>query len=104
MGSRGVPARYKILFPKSKCTFNDDRRASETRLIKKVGISATRLSVVVFEPLAVVRGMFTSPHASMRASDPPASTMSSGAAGAFHWNSAVLLQMCTLVAGSNVYE
>jgi hypothetical protein len=55
-------------------------------------------------PLAVVRGMFTSPYALMRASNPLASIMLSRAASAFYYNSAVLLQIYTLVARSNVYK
>jgi hypothetical protein len=84
--------------------FDEERRESETRLVKKDVISATRLSVVVLMPFGVDRGILTSPHASIDISDPPASTISSLAAGAFYWNSAGLLQMWISVAGSSVYE
>jgi hypothetical protein len=84
--------------------FDDESRESETRLVKKDGIRATRFSVVDFVPVGVVRGILTSPHASISTSDPPASTTSSSAAGAFHWNSAGLLQMWMSVAGSRVHE
>ena len=80
------------------------RRERETRLVKKDGISATRFSVVVLMLIGVDRGIVTSPYASINISEPPARTMSSSAAGAFHWNSAGLLQMCTSVAGSSVHE
>lgn len=71
---------------------DDDSRARDTRFVKKEGISATCLSVVVFTPSGVFNGIVTSPHASIGVSVPPVSTKSS-AAGDFRWNSAWLLQM-----------
>ena len=83
---------------------DDLRRERETRLVKKDRIRATRFSVVVLMPVGVDRGIVTSPHASIGVSDPPASMMSSSAAGAFHSNSVGLLQMWISVAGSSVHE
>lgn len=104
ISSQGVVARYKTFRPESKCIFDDVSRESETKLVKKAGISATRLSVVFLVPIGVDRGIVTSPHASITISEPPARTTSSSAAGVFQWNSAGLLQMWILVAGSSVYE
>ena len=59
------------------------RRERETRLVKKDRMRATRFSVVVLIPFSVDRGIVASPHASISVSDPPASTISSSAAGAF---------------------
>jgi hypothetical protein len=84
--------------------FDDIRRESKTRLVKKDGISATRFSVVVLMPVSVDRGVVTSPYALISVSNPPASTMSSSAAGAFHSNLVELLQMWILVARSSVHE
>jgi hypothetical protein len=84
--------------------FDDVRQESETRLVKKDGMRATRFSVVVLMPFGVNRGIVTSPHASIGVSDPPASTMLSSAAGVFYSNSVELLQMWISVAGSSVHE
>jgi hypothetical protein len=84
--------------------FDEDRRESKTRLVKKDVMSATRLSVVVLMLFGVDRGILTSPHASIDISDPPASTISSSAARAFYWNLAGLLQTWILVAGLRVYK
>ena len=55
--------RYRIFLPESKCTFDEDRRERETRLVKKEGIRATLFSVVDLMPFDVVRGIVTSPQA-----------------------------------------
>jgi hypothetical protein len=84
--------------------FNDVRRESKTRLVKKDRISATRFSVIVLMPVGVDRDIVTSLHASIGVSDLPASTMLLLAAGAFHSNSVELLQMWLLVAGSSIHK
>jgi hypothetical protein len=84
--------------------FNDVRRESKTRLVKKDKISTTRFSVVALMPVGVDRDIVTSLHASIGVSGPPASTMSLLAAGAFYSNSVELLQMWLLVAGSSIHK
>lgn len=91
-------------FDQSKWAFDEESRERETRLVKNEEMRATCFSVVVFVPFGVDRGIVTSPHASIKVSVPPASTVSSSVAGLFHWNSAGLLQMWISVAGSRVHE
>jgi len=55
--------RYSIFLPKSKYIYNDNRRESDTRLVKKLGIRVIYLSVVVFfYPYRVESEMFTLPY------------------------------------------
>src|SRR5215468_1661645 len=94
--------RYRTFLPESKWIFDEERRESETRLVKKDGMRATFLSVAVLILVGVDKGILTSPYASILVSVPPARTISSSAAGAFYWNSAGLLQTWISVAGSSV--
>jgi len=55
--------RYSIFLPKSKCIYDDNRRESDTRLVKKLGIRATYLSIIVFfYPCSVESKILTSPY------------------------------------------
>jgi len=98
-------ARYNICLPKSKCTCDNDRRESNTRFVKKLGISAIFFSIVVFFwPCRVEKNMLTSPHACIGCVLAPARTTSSGIAGFFHINPVGLLHIWISISRLRTYE
>ena len=75
---------YRTFQPESKWIFNDKSYESDIRLVKKDGMRATCFSVVNFVLVGVLRGILTSPYASIRVSILPASTILLLVARAFY--------------------